>query len=290
MIHYSRRALVGLAYLFRPYNDIDVYVEDDTCRNMYEVLISRMLPRGTEVSRVFQLGGRQQVIDACERNQTNVTRPQLFIVDGDFNFVLGTPPPKLKYLHQLGVYCSENLVITETAVIEVAFETLTNAARSQVQSIVLFPQFMHVIVQRLMPLLIVYIAANILDSNVKTTGFNVTELLAQRGKTPQLSVSKVNQRVAEVRRRLRSENSQRQVESAIAQARRLIPASTADVLKLFSGKTYLMPLLYHHLRGTVRFSGTLDQLKTRLARFCELDVDPDLSSAVQEASRTKLVS
>ena len=53
MIADSRRAIVVLAYLFRPYNDIDVYVEDETCRNMYVLLINRILEGRARVVQYF---------------------------------------------------------------------------------------------------------------------------------------------------------------------------------------------------------------------------------------------
>jgi hypothetical protein len=287
MIRYPKRAIVGLAYLFRPYNDIDIYVEDTTCRNMYEVLINRMLDGRAKVVRIFQLGGRREVIDACKKNQGNSNRPRLYVIDGDFAILLGKEAPKLRHLYQLRVYCSENLVFTETAALEVAFESLTNTPRDQVETIVQFSQFLNDIIQKLTPLLVIYIAVRILNPSIQTTGFNVTQLLLQKSGSPELSKRKVKQRVTDIESELHKENPKEEVESTVGQAKRLLPSSNTDTAKLISGKTYLLPLLYHHLRSKTRFSGTLDQLKTRLARYCELDVDPGLLSAVQQASRTR---
>ncbi len=66
MIQYSSRAIKGLAYLFRRYNDIDVYVEDETCKGLYEILFERMLDRKARISRVFQLRGKEKVIEIIE--------------------------------------------------------------------------------------------------------------------------------------------------------------------------------------------------------------------------------
>jgi hypothetical protein len=113
MIEYSSRAFKAIAFLFQPYNDIDVYVEDETCLGMYELLITRILDNQAKVQRVFQLGGRENVIADCKLNQTTTNRRRLYIIDGDFNAALKKRSTlKLKYLYQLKVYCSENLVFT----------------------------------------------------------------------------------------------------------------------------------------------------------------------------------
>lgn len=285
MINYSRKAIAGLAYLFRPYNDIDVYVEDTTCRNMFEVLLNRMLDGQAKVTRIFQLGGRNEVIETCKNNQSGTARPRLYIIDGDFDAVLGKEPPRLRYLYCLRVYCSENLVFTEAATLEVAFENLTNTSRDEIEAIIQFSHFLDDIVEKLTPLLVIYIAVQILNANVETTGFNVTQLLIQRSRFPELSANKVKHRIVQVKQELQAMNPIEEVKSAMEEAEKLIPDSSVDSAKLISGKTYLLPLLYHYLRNKARFSGTLDQLKTRLARYCELDVDPGLLQAVRGTSK-----
>ena len=54
---YSDRARPAYVYLYRPYNDIDVYVEDCTNRAVYEILVGRLVGPELRVSRVHQLGG-----------------------------------------------------------------------------------------------------------------------------------------------------------------------------------------------------------------------------------------
>src|SRR5690242_18796316 len=94
---YSLKAIKGLSFLFRRYNDIDIYVEDTANRNMYEVLFNRMLEGHAKVERIFQLGGREAVIASCKNDQQDTHRKRIYIVDGDFDYLLGNSPPNLKY-------------------------------------------------------------------------------------------------------------------------------------------------------------------------------------------------
>src|SRR5690606_41227504 len=57
-------------------------------------------------------------------------------------------------------------------------------------------------------------------------------------------------------------------------------APDLSMLRFVSGKTYLLPLSYHWLRRHTGFVGTLEQLKVRLARYAEINVDPGLVEAV----------
>ena len=113
MIKYSNRAKLGYARLYRPYNDIDVYVEDTTCRNMYEHLIGRLIEGHGQVKRIIQLGGRSQVIKACASDQTDQNRPRLYVIDGDLDRVRDKREKRLKHFYKLKVYSSENLLLDD---------------------------------------------------------------------------------------------------------------------------------------------------------------------------------
>ena len=54
MIAYSPEAQTARACLLRIYNDIDVFVEDATCQNMYVRLINRILGSRGRISRARQ--------------------------------------------------------------------------------------------------------------------------------------------------------------------------------------------------------------------------------------------
>ena len=111
MIEYSARAVRGLAYLFKQYNDVEVYVEDQTCKGMYEVLLGRILGEEAKISRVFQLKGKQNVIDACKADQIDTKRRRIYIIDGDFDSVVGNNiEPDLNYFYQFAKDTNPNQI------------------------------------------------------------------------------------------------------------------------------------------------------------------------------------
>ncbi len=286
MRSYSTRALRALAFLFRPYNDIDVYVEDTACRNVYQVLIERMLKGRARVLRVFQLGGRSNVIEECQRQQGTFTRPSLFLVDADLHLLTGAPAPRLERLYQLKVYCSENLVFCGAAATEIAFESLSNTRRDEVRQRVGFGSFASEIAAPLRGLFIVYAAAHRLRVGIATSRYHVYQLCTNRDGQPELDGGKVRRR----RQKLLAEMVQRHSSGAVRKALRSIMTNLRRVKCpghcMVSGKTYLLPLLLAHLRRVAGYRGPMRTLIVQLARYCNLETDTGLAEAVRAAGRS----
>lgn len=115
MIRYSPRSACAIGHLKRYYNDIEVFVEDTTIRNVWFELIKNMLPHGVKLQSINQLGGRRAVIQACRNDQKESDRKRIYIIDADFDRIRGYRETRLKHLHQLNVYCVENLLLSEEA-------------------------------------------------------------------------------------------------------------------------------------------------------------------------------
>ena len=293
MIAYSPKSLRAIAYLFRPYNDIDIYVEDISGQNMYEVLINRILDGKAKVSRVIQVGDKLAIIKLCSIEQKPSTRCKLFIIDGDYEFVAGAAQPPLKYLHRLNVYTSENLLLCDKAVGEVCVDSMPNSPKGEIEGIVRYQEFIEGTTALLTPLFVVYFAIYLLTTSpenasidaAKTTGFNVMNLCTQAQKVPVLGKDKLVARRNDLIKEMRTIYDSAKVDNAleIAKARFNIPVH--ERVRLISAKTYLLPLLYHHIRHKSNFIGTMESLKVRLARHTKLDISQGLSEAVLNAAR-----
>jgi thiamine pyrophosphate-dependent acetolactate synthase large subunit-like protein len=64
VVSYSPRAARALSFLKRPFNDVDIFVEDTGNHNMWLALIRRILPNGLRLASVNLLGGRASVVEA----------------------------------------------------------------------------------------------------------------------------------------------------------------------------------------------------------------------------------
>jgi|ERR1041384_4304268 hypothetical protein len=296
MIKYSARAIKALAFLFRPYNDIDIYVEDTKSRNMYEVLIERILDGKANVKRIFQLGGKTEVLRACTLDQTDRTRRRLYIIDGDYDLINAIEPPDLRYLYRLNVYASENLLLAEEAVSEVAYESLTNQTREQIIPLIDYRNFINQLVEQLLPLFVVHAivhriaAEQNLPIHIETTNFSVFKLCVHVGKVPSLSASKVADRIEEIIHELSANYAQPRadIDRMVTETIHRLETSAHEFIHYISAKTHILPLLILHLKSKVRYSGSIEQLKVRLARHVNLNVDAGLYGAILAAAQGEL--
>lgn len=285
MPNYPKRALSALAYLFRPYNDIDVYVEDTACRNVYEVLINRILAPNASVARIFQLGGRDRVIDKCRQQQGKFTRPCLFIVDADFDLPTGSLIPALERLHRLNAYCCENLLFCPTAATEVAYECLHNMPKPDVERIVNFAKLQEGISTSLHDLFVVYATVWVLDNTIETSGCHVHTLCHQVGGYPVLSRRKVRQKRRALLTQLSAKYSKKHIDKVYQTIIQTISSAALTYRHLVSGKTYLLPLLLTHLCRVAQYRGNKRTLMVQLAKHCDLSFASQLCEAVRSAAR-----
>ena len=66
MITYSVKSRMAVGRLMRPYNDLDIYVEDSSYIGVYERMINNALNGLGSVSRVIPLGPSERVIEAAK--------------------------------------------------------------------------------------------------------------------------------------------------------------------------------------------------------------------------------
>lgn len=285
MIRYSLKAKRALAHFFSPFNDLDVFVEDTSCRNFYETLVNRILEGKAKVSRVFQLGGRDQVLAACRNDQEHDQRAKLYLIDGDFDVLLGRVAPKLSRLYRLNVYSCENLVMCVEAVHQVGYECMPNQPMLSVAELINYKGFITVIETGLLELFTIYAAAHALDREIETAAFHVFRICDASVGPPQLDEGKLRERVSDVTSRLREKFTEAQVEEKIEEIKKRITRKRFKATRVVSGKSYLLPLLRAHLNRKVRYRASENTLLVQLARHARLDIDPDLVSAVKSAAK-----
>ena len=252
---YSQRALKAIVYLFSPYNDIEVYVEDDLNRNMYEIVIERILQDKAKVKRIFPLSGRNEVIKACEKDQDD-SRQRIYIIDGDMDLLIGKEKPELKYLYRLGVYTSENLLISEQAAIEISYEDISNEEKTEIQKSLDLSGLIEEAVEKLTPLFVMYAVKHLLETrdskhiHIETSKYKVERLGEDCPEGICLSETKIKKKILEIRHLLNKEYgyTEKEIESAITEVLTNFPSEDSQLSKYISAKTYLLPLIFHRLK------------------------------------------
>lgn len=263
MPRYSPRAAKALAFLKRPYNDVDIFVEDTGNPNMWLLLLRKMLPSDIRLESVNVLGGRENVVEACRLDQIDTGRRKLYIIDGDFDFLLGRSKPRLKFLHRLKAYCIENLLISEKAVVQIGLTCKPTWTESQCAMSFNFAVWYAEHVKRLLPLFIIYAAAKKLAPQIQTVGYTVNRLYVQTTSGPEICPKKVFRHARSVASSVKTEVGL----TALSRERREITWRLRNLAgtEAISAKDYLIPPLWARLKAVFGFHGNYEQLKVQLA-------------------------
>lgn len=103
--------IVTSSELSAPYNKFDLYVEDSSIVQVYRRLVQNLVPTIGTTFKPLPLSGRNSVIDHAAILEGDNSRPRLFVIDGDADYVVGKSQPLIKNLHVLGCYSIENLIL-----------------------------------------------------------------------------------------------------------------------------------------------------------------------------------
>lgn len=273
----------ALGHLHGSRNEIEIFVEDKSAKNVWRELLKRFLPSGVKFDDPIQLGSRDKVLEECRRDQDNDGRKKLYIIDADLDLIKGRPKPRLKHLYRLRSYCIENYLLSEEAILSVATALDTNMTLEQAKIELDYNGWLEANSELLGKLFVCYASANHLSERHQTIGYSVVRLTQNHPLCDMLCPSKTSTRVFGLYRQVSRD-------VGVNELRRFRLVALENILKLdplqfASGKDYLLPLVRFRLRQ--RFGGQIpeDTTKVLLARSTPRDVDPYLISRLKKICR-----
>lgn len=142
VLRLSLKARRAYGRLLRPYNDCDVYVEDESLIGVHETVINAALKGRGSVSRVIPLGPRKAVLEAACNDRSAGGRPRLYVIDGDLEAIWRRRRRSAPHLYVLKVYEFENLLATRERLEVVAAASLTRHPKLTALAIVDIPGLM----------------------------------------------------------------------------------------------------------------------------------------------------
>ncbi len=285
MISWPERALDALAFLWRPYNDIDVFVEDVRAKSVYEILINRALEDKAKIGSVIPLKGKSRVLKKCAADQGAGGRPRVYIIDGDFDVLLGIEKPELKRLYRIDAYCIENLLFSEHAAIEIIYEDDGQKSKNSIKNRMKFATWSKSICSKMAPLILVYAAVSGIRIPLKTVDFSSLALVGGAGSKRDVCRPKIKRRIREITAAAERACGYKFVRSEADKLKAILPNNFEETLKRIPGKTTLIPLLHFRMCRLFGFSGSSSRIKGRLARHCSLDIDPGFKAAFTKVAK-----
>ena len=264
MVSYTARAAKALGYLKSRYNDIEIFVEDTSNHNMWLRVIQNIVPSNVKINSVNMIGGRNSVLTACRLDQNEDGRKKLYIIDGDFDFLLARPKPRLKHLYRIRGYCLENLLLRPESVLEVGVDALPMSTKEDIANLIDYPSILGNHEAKLTTLFVAYATAHKVAPRLKTTNYPVLKLTTQVDGCAVLNRSKIDRRIMQIVREAIRVVGVR----AFSSVRREVQSTSSGLTieQIVSGKDYLFPLVWIRLRRKCGYSGSKDQLKIQLAR------------------------
>ena len=283
MISYSIEAQYARAHLLSSYNDIDVFVEDATCQNMYVRLFQRILKNEGTIQNVFPLYGRKNILESCSGDQAARPRRRLYIIDGDQDLLLERPMAPLNHLYRLSVYCSENLLLSEQAFVTVATECQIDTPAQQMREDLLIRNLMEEVTTLLLPLFVVYGLVAYFRLELETVNYPVHRLLQEPGNPNSLSRKLIRRRILDLLCSIHAQVDREEYRRIRNKLVSRLQLAQGDRAVFVSAKSYLLPLAHLRLKRIARHNESTDCLKVRLSQHCDLNIDNGLANALRTA-------
>jgi hypothetical protein len=280
MISYSARAAKALGYLKRRYNDVEIFVEDTSSHTMWLKLLRNLLPAKVRLESVNLMWGKRRVIEACKLDQTDDGRKKLYIIDGDFDFLLGKRKPRLKYLYRVGAYCIENVMVHPRCIAEVCCDYDHKIRVDNVLNELEYEKLIGRHEEMLRSLFVVYAASQAVGSGVETVGYSIHRLVSRNQGLHEFDKQKIAGRIKEVIRQ-----SVKKVGLKLFSMKRKELKTRSGKLvfdKIVSGKDCILPIVWLRMRSHHNYRGNLEILKVHLAKEFRPEYDPALARRLRD--------
>lgn len=241
-----------VAAVFKQYrNTIDIYTEDKDADKEFYVRLYQKLLSGTdiEINDIHPLGCCREVETACKEDHSD--RRRIYVVDGDIMLQYKEYPP-IEHLFRLDSYCIENYIIDEDSISAVAHTF--NGGRINLEltkAKIGYNETLDNLCDNLINLFFLYsIQHEIYDQ------FNLMHIHAYVNNGADLvngvANQKINTKINEIRHSLIQNGiTQDKIDQLLAKRKATFPYTKETILRIVSGKTYLIPLFIMRINHTL---------------------------------------
>lgn len=267
---FPERALQSKAVLYRPLQDIDVFVEDEGCEVFYTELLNRLVGDKIRIETVIPLRGRINVVQKAESYSDS--RLALFLIDGDLHWVAGLALPSLPHLYIHPCYCIENYLFCEKAMIQIIVENSGDLTTDEAQKLLDWDSLRKHLQDNLVPLFVEFAVAFRLCPEIKTVSRGIGCILSNARKSiPQaIDSNKVNAVKVEIQKEILSKVAKIDYKSVKGDVESHI-SIIENPIDIVSSKDFLLPILNLKVNRIGRQNVKRKSFIFRLARHCSLE-------------------
>lgn len=241
----------------------------------YSLLFGRLKHNEFEILKVQPIGSKSDVIERSVEDIDPQT-PSIYIVDGDIKLMLGQKLEN-KNLIALDRYCIENFLCCETGIIEYLYVKL-GTKKEEIKKELDFENYLKKNGKLILNLYYRYALAYQLQCGASFK--NLDALAHNGGGTKNINSVLLNAEINSVETIIKEKLKQngvrafnKEMKDKINKIKNDNPICIESVIKVISGKDFLLPLLCSRIKELDRSSGALssDQLKRLLAEKVSLE-------------------
>lgn len=279
MIEFSLKSLQALPRFFRYRNDIDIFTEDKVAdKEFYRNLFGRLLDGKIKVNDITPLGSKDNVVAAYKNEGKASSRRKYYIVDGDLDLVYSEDGTGENNLIVLDRYCIENYLIDEEGAVQLIYLHIATESKEEVKRRVDFQSWLNTNSECLINLFFHFAILKKYSGGPEIK--NCHDFLLSKGKTAVLdskkAVAYTSLMKIQIIKKL-DELDFKVPEEVLSKELEFLSGkwgySTDTLLKIVSGKNYLLPLLQFRINSTINIKNGLfrkESLKLFLATHSDL--------------------
>jgi len=268
---YPSRAAQALGILKSHSNDLDIFVEDTVRSNAWLKFLRRYLPEGVRLNSVNPLGGRKEVLNACKSDQKIRNRARLYIIDSDFDFLLGKKKPNMNHLYRLRRYCFENYLLDQSSIEEAITTLNSSASYDSVNQKININAWLYKNENMLKSLFICYAVYQKLEIKEKTVSYSCYNL---KNSDNNYCIKKVKKRIFHLYKKAINEKGQKKVRVIYDLVKNNSEnMSASDVC---SAKDYIIPLIHELSKDSFKMACSRKDFVNALSTFANTNIDPYL--------------
>lgn len=277
MLEYSSKTRGAVDRFFKFRNDIDIYTEDKIAdKEFYRVFFNRINAGTIKINDVTPLGSKTLVLSKYnEFIAKKSSRKKVFIIDGDLDLITNTNPPQDDYLYIHNVYCVENYLIDEDAIVELIYYNDGEKSKEEIKQILGFDDWINSI--SCLCQLFFYCAilkaygggpeikhaTSFLKNNAGSAEYDEQKCLAYRDEIIGKCILKIGEQ---------EKDPEKVLAEFYNKLSAMWPISRDTLLKVVSGKDYLLPLVQFKINSLVNKNSCIPNkgLKLFLVNKCDV--------------------
>ena len=266
MLKYSDDGLAARPAFFASYNDITIIVEDTGKESFYTQILNRLLGGKLRIYKVIGVGGKEQVFRRFERSGGKSLAREFYLVDGDFDELLGRACPGSNRFYRLHRYDMESFLIEEHPICIIAEEESPRTNAVEFRDLLQIQSWETEAVNAAVRLAACAALLQELDDRRIEISQSIEQYVSGNKTIPDKAM--IESQIAQVRETqsvVEHEEFDRLLEQMVAR----MGASNRERRRWISGKNILVPLMTRLLRQHTGRNVEKESLCFRLAKNCE---------------------